>query len=112
MTRTSSRALWVSLVLFARGVSATQSEVAPRRTDAPMDLDKMLAEMQAAAGTVSLLDGLITTDLYVPVDSDNPAADRGAARQMVAAFAFWLVEYERVAPDVPPARAAILSSIV
>jgi hypothetical protein len=76
-----------------------------------MDLDKLLAALQAAAGTPPADAPLIATDLYVPENSDDPTADRDAARRMVAAFAFWLVAHDKVAADAPPERAAILSSI-
>ena len=122
MTRTSRRALWVSLALVARGVGAAQASPVPveregfaveatrRATGGWMDFEKLLAALQEAARTPADAP-LIATDHYVAGNSDDPAGDRDAARRFVAAFAFWLVTHGKVAADVPRDRAAILSSI-
>jgi hypothetical protein len=77
-----------------------------------MDLDELIASLQAAAGAPASDALLISIDAFVPPKSDDPAADRDAARRMVAAFAYWLVKYDHVAPDVAPERAATLANVV
>jgi hypothetical protein len=76
-----------------------------------MDLDKILGALRDATGQPAADAPLITTDSFVPEDSDALQADADASRRMLAAFAYWLVAYDRIAADAPSERVAILSSI-
>jgi hypothetical protein len=76
-----------------------------------MDLDKLLASLTAAAGAPAADAPLISVATYVPPTSKKPAADRDAARRMLAAFGQWLVTYDRIAPGAPAERRAALTSL-
>ena len=75
-----------------------------------MDLDKLLASLQAA-GAPSAGGPLLETDIFVPPDSDDPDVDKDAARRILASFVHWLVRYDRIAPDVGVDRGTTLKSI-
>jgi hypothetical protein len=75
-----------------------------------MNLDELLKALAAAA--VPDPDApLITTGAFVPPDSDDFEADCEASRRVVAAFAYWLIRNEKLAPSIPEERAAALAKI-
>ena len=76
-----------------------------------MHLDALLDVLITTAGPLDAGAPLITVARYVPPTSARPAADRNAARRMLAAFGHWMLAYGRIASGAPAGRRAALASL-
>ena len=58
-----------------------------------------------------MADSLISVDCFGAPDDESAAGIREAVRRMIAAFVFWLCEFDRFGPQQPSTRRRLMQSL-